>query len=191
MAHVDAYADVNAALGEGMLVGGCQNNQPYCTINEAKCAGTGQNNTFVEGSLDCELDSKHGDDANKGSACIDNLSTGKAHNMYNAFNEGTCMSFNSVKPIFGVTVPSPEKNTVTKMMLAHPHKANKKIGVFAMKRMLCVDGHWLLRVQGGLLRQMPCECVREPKAAGGNPRRAGGVLRLLCDGPEHLHEHRG
>jgi len=124
-------------LGEGMLLGGCQNNQSYCTINEAKCAGTGQNNTLVEGSLDCELDPK--DDAHKGSACIDNLSKGKVH-MYNAFNEGKCMPFNSEVAIFGVTQFSSDKNTVNKQLLAHPHMANRDIGVFAMKRMLCDDG---------------------------------------------------
>lgn len=127
-------------LGEGMLLGGCQNNQPYCAINEAKCAGTGQNNTLVEGSLDCDVDPFNQGDAMKGTACIDNLSTGKAHMYVNHNNNGYCVSLNSEAAIFGVTQFSSEKDTVTKLMLAHPHNANEDIGVFAMKRMLCDDG---------------------------------------------------
>jgi len=130
-------------LGEGTLLGGCQNNQSYCTINEAKCAGTGQNNTLVEGSLDCELNPEDKNDAHKGSACIDNLSTGNALTTQ-ASKKSKCVTFNSEKAIFGVTQFSKKtstgKNIVTKLMLAHPHKANKDIGVFAMKRMLCDDG---------------------------------------------------
>jgi len=113
------------------------------TSADVKCRGNAQNQTQLKGTLDCETnpDSKGGKAKNKGSACLDNLSSGGYYRSTSS-GRGQCRQFNS-KGAFGsttlkdLTSNQPRSGLVTKAFVAHPNQANRAVGVFGFKRVLC------------------------------------------------------
>jgi len=113
------------------------------TSADVKCRGNAQNQTQLNGILDCETkpDSKGGKAKNKGSACLDNLSSGGYYRSTSS-GRGQCRQFNS-KGAFGsttlkdLTSNQPRSGLVTKAFVAHPNQANRAVGVFGFKRVLC------------------------------------------------------
>merc|ERR1712166_395366 len=89
--------------------------------------------------MDCE--SKPVNRKMKGSACLDNLSSGK---FYQSAPEGRgrCLPFNGNLAFGSATVKDltsnqPRSGIVTKGFVAHPNKASRAVGVFGFKRVLC------------------------------------------------------
>ena len=115
--------------------------------NKAKCAcpssGTCNNNQeVVVGTHNCEVDADGGS-STKGNACPDDLSMGKFWLAKNSNGKGDCKPFDETKAVSGSvsvvpsSVSTAHSGMVTKMKVAHPHNADKRVGVLAAKRIIC------------------------------------------------------
>merc|ERR1711865_325243 len=98
------------------------------TSAAVKCRGNAQDQTQLKGTLDCESNPFKNKAKNKGSACLENLSSGKFYNA-SADGQGSCKPFNSKgaigsTTIFDRTSNQPRSGLVTKAFVAHPNKAN-------------------------------------------------------------------
>merc|ERR1712086_474446 len=111
------------------------------TSASVKCSGSAQNQTQLKGTMDCETKPRSNRAENKGSACLENLSSGKFYrSSYKGY--GVCKPFNSKGAFGSITIQDwtsnqPRSGLVTKAFVAHPNKAEKDIGVFGLKRVLC------------------------------------------------------
>merc|ERR1712086_224168 len=120
-------------------------------LNEAKCAGSVQDHRQVTGVLDCNEGKKQ-----TGADCLDNLSNGKAFSS--GIDGPSCQGFDFEASI-GRQVQAISKKffhggenatytnqtrdgwqgVLTKVVVAHPNMASKKIGAIALKRVRCSD----------------------------------------------------
>jgi len=111
------------------------------TSADVKCRGNAQNQTQLKGTLDCESNPMSNKAVHKGSACLDNLSSGKYYNA-RANGVGQCRPFNNKGAFASITIQDQTSNQsrsglVTKAFVAHPNKGNRAVGVFGFKRVLC------------------------------------------------------
>merc|ERR1712166_461980 len=119
---------INLELGEEETANSSPAAASTAAITSAavKCSGNAQNQTQLNGTMDCET-KKVGRKANdKGSACLDNLSSGKFYqSMPNGV--GQCRAFNSKASFAAVTYQDrtsnrPRSGIVTKAFVAPPNK---------------------------------------------------------------------
>ena len=118
--------------------------------NKAKCAcpssGTCNNNQeVVVGTHNCEVDLRGylvNSGQQGGNLCPDDLSMGKffkAAGSNSGF--GSCHSFDSDYARYGsteyTTQGTAHDGMVSKMKVAHPHNAERQVGVMAAKRIMC------------------------------------------------------
>jgi len=111
------------------------------TSAAVKCSGNFQNQAQLKGTMDCETKPRDNKAENKGSACLDNLSSGKFYASLPK-GDGQCKTFNGKGAFTSTTVQvltsnQPRSGVVTKAFVAHPNKANRTVGVFGFKRVLC------------------------------------------------------
>merc|ERR1740115_509165 len=113
------------------------------TSAAVKCSGNAQNQTQLNGTMDCETNPRRNRAGHKGSVCLDNLSSGKFYASM-PMGDGMCRPFNSKGAFGSVTTKDltwrsnqPRSGIVTKAFVAHPNKAKKEVGVFGFKRVLC------------------------------------------------------
>ena len=100
---------------------------------------------MLHGDLDCETSPGegihgNGEDTNKGSACLDNLSGGAFYTS-TVYGKGYCDSFGSEAAFTRKTrydyTGGARNGTISKLLSAHPHLTPKTIGVISAKRMKC------------------------------------------------------
>jgi len=107
--------------------------------NKAKCAGDWQNQKTVQGTLDCEVNPAENNNSNKGSACLDNLATGKWWTR-KANGKGFCYDFNRdsvYKGVVNICSKGGYKGVIAKAWVDHPALTSKSIGAFGIKRLMC------------------------------------------------------
>jgi len=110
--------------------------------NGAKCAGDKQDQSQLKGTMEC--DSVPGPEPKN---CPDNLSGGGYWQCGAASQGGRCTSFsgnNAIKRQAIIVLPDHYKtkgqacqDVVTKGAVAHPHQAERNVGLLALKRVKC------------------------------------------------------
>merc|ERR1712166_633121 len=109
------------------------------TSAAVKCSGNTQNQKQLKGTMDCESRPKGNEPKHKGSACLDNLSSGKYYKL-NANGLGRCATFNDnwvSVTMQDMTSNQARSGIVNKAFVTHPNKAATTVGVLGFKRVLC------------------------------------------------------